>query len=100
MVDASVSGARIAGSPYKFVGQAVELHCTVETIPDPAFFNASCGEDESGIPAILVIQYDDAQSLEKGQAVRILGTVAPPTEGTNAMGGSMNFPTVKAEFME
>ncbi len=99
-VDESISGPMIEGNPYKYVGDNVDLRCTVENIPDPSMFNAACGQDDDGTDAIIVVQYDDTSSLDKGQSVRVLGTVVTPMQGTNAMGGSMNFPTVEAHFME
>jgi hypothetical protein len=99
-VDESISGAMIAGNKLKYVGDNVELHCTVESIVDESSFNASCGTDEDGLPAIILVQYDDTSSLDKGQSVRILGTVEDPTEGVNGFGGETTFPTVKAEYME
>lgn len=96
-VDESISGAMIAGNKFKYVGQRVDIHCTVMDIPDRSFFNANCGSDDES--AVVVIEYD-ATDLSPGQAVRIIGTVAEPMEGNNAMGGTMQFPTVKAEFME
>jgi hypothetical protein len=99
-VDESISGAMIAGNKLKYVGDDVDLHCTVDTIVDAGTFNADCGEDEDGMPYIILIQYDDASSLDKGQPVRILGTVEDPTVGVNGFGGEATFPTVKAEFME
>jgi hypothetical protein len=95
-VDTSVTAAQIAGNPTKYEGQNVELHCTVTNVPQQGSINASCGDDDTNI----VVLYDDTNSLDQGQAIRILGTVQEPTQGTNAFGGSMNFPTVKAEFME
>jgi hypothetical protein len=59
--------------------------------------NADCGSGEE--PVNIVIQVDTT-SLEKGQRVRVLGTVQDPVEGTNLMGGTTHFPTVRAEFME
>ncbi len=35
----SISGAMIAGNPFKYVGQRVDLHCTVESIPMAEAFN-------------------------------------------------------------
>jgi hypothetical protein len=78
------------------LGSNVELHCTVSNVPQEGFINASCGDDDTNI----VLEYDDTGSVDAGQSVRVLGTVDSPSEGTNAMGGSMNFPTVKVEFME
>jgi hypothetical protein len=96
-VDESISGARIAGNPYKFVGDNVDLHCHVSDVPDPQVINADCGSEDD--PVNIVIQIDSS-SLEKGQALRILGTVQDPMQGTNAMGGAMTFPTVKSLFAE
>jgi hypothetical protein len=99
-VNESISGAMIAGNKLKYVGDDVDLHCTVDNVVDSSNFNADCGEDSDGMPAILLIQYDDTSSLDKGQAIRVLGTVEDPTEGVNGFGGETTFPTVKAEFME
>jgi hypothetical protein len=98
-VDESISGARIAGNPYKFVGKHVDLHCTVDSVPQSDIFNASCGEDDNGMPVNIVIE-TDTRELEHGQAVRVIGTVDDPMEGNNMMGGETHFPTVKANFME
>lgn len=99
-VDESISGAMIAGNKLKYVGENVDLHCSVESIVDESSFNASCGEDDDGMPAIILVQYDNTSSLDKGQSVRILGTVEDPAEGVNGFGGEATFPTVKAEYME
>jgi hypothetical protein len=99
-VDESISGAMIAGNKYKYVGENVDLHCTVFSIIDAESFNAQCGEDDDGLPVLLMVQYDDTSSLDKGQSVRILGTVEDPVEGVNGFGGEGTFPTVKAEYME
>ena len=98
-VDESISGARISGNPYKFVGKKVDLHCVVDDIPQADFLNAACPPDEYGIGPNVVVQ-TDTKALEKGQRIRVIGTVVEPMEGTNAMGGQMRFPTVRAEFME
>lgn len=100
-VDESISGGQIAGNPYKYVGARVDFHCTVADIPAPDFFNASCGTEADGYtPAVIVIEYAGTSNLDQGQAVRVIGTVKSPIEGTNQMGGSMSFPTVRARFME
>ncbi len=98
-VNESISGAMISGNKFKYVGQNVDLHCQVANIPTQEFFNANCGEDSDGLPAVLVVEYDTT-SLSQGQSVRVIGTVEQPMEGTNAFGGSAQFATVKAEFME
>ena len=96
-VDESTSGAMIANNKFRYVGKNVDLHCTVTNIPDRNFFNANCGNEDNG--AIIVIQYD-ASELSTGQAIRVIGTVEEPMQGTNGFGGAAQFPTVKAEFME
>ncbi len=95
-VDDSITAAQIAGNPNKYVGRNVELHCTVSNVPQQGMINAACGDDDTNI----VIEYGDTNSLDQGQAIRVLGTVQEPEEGTNSFGGAMSFPTVKAEFME
>jgi hypothetical protein len=97
-VDESISGARIVGNPYKFVGTNVDLHCVISDIPQADFLNATCPPDDYGGPNIVV--QVDTRSLEKGQHIRVIGSVVEPMEGNNAMGGVGHFPTVKAEFME
>jgi hypothetical protein len=99
-VDESISGGMIAGNKYKYVGNNVDIHCIVLSIVDQSTFNAACGEDSDGDPAVIVVQYDDTSSLDKGQSVRILGTVEDPAEGVNGFGGETTFPTVRAQFME
>ncbi len=92
-VDESISGERIAGNPFKFVGKNVDLHCTVANIPAADVFNASC-------PDANVVILHSTRDLEQGQAVRVIGTVQDPMDGTNAMGGEMQFPTVLARFLQ
>ena len=96
-VDESISGARIAGNPFKFVGRHVDLHCTISSIPQDGYLNADCG---SAYDPVNIVIHADTHQLESGQRIRVLGTVEKPEEGTNAMGGSMAFPTVTAQFME
>jgi hypothetical protein len=98
-VDESISGERIAGNPYKFVGRHVDLHCVINSIPQAEFLNATCPPDEYGNGPNIVVQMD-TRSLENHQPLRVIGTVVDPMEGNNAMGGDMHFPTVKAEFAE
>jgi hypothetical protein len=98
-VDESISGARIEGNPYKFVGTNVELHCVISNIPQADFLNAACPPGDYGLGPNIVVQVD-TRSLEKGQHIRVIGTVVEPMQGNNAMGGEGHFPTVKAEFME
>lgn len=101
-VDESISGARIEGNPNKFIGDNVDLHGSVVNVLDDSSFNFTTGDIESGDYAIILVTTDpgEATDLEAGQSLRVIGTVVEPTEGTNAMGGSMDFPTVHAEYME
>lgn len=94
-VDESISGGKIAGNPFRYVGKHVDLHCTVLSIPDPSAFNADCGGDNG--PLVIIT---GTSGLSTGQAVRIQGTVLKPVEGTNMMGGVMQFPAVQALFMQ
>lgn len=95
-VDHSITASKVAGNPSKYVGDNVELRCTVSNIPQAGTINAACGDDETNI----VVLYEETNALDQGQSIRILGTVMAPSEGTNAFGGAMNFPTVRADFME
>ena len=96
-VDESISGARIAGNPYKFVGKHVDLHCVVVQIPDTSFFNAMCGD---GQDSLIAIQHD-SKSLEQGQSVRVLGIVEQPEKGeVYGGGGSATFAVVKAIYLQ
>jgi hypothetical protein len=97
-VDESISGARLAGNPYKFVGKHVDLHCTVSGINDPSFFNAACGDDQ--VERAIVILHSSKQ-LEQGQEVRVLGPVESPQSGdVEGQGGSATFAVVKALYLE
>lgn len=98
-VNESITGSMIAGNRFKYVGKAVDLHCTVADIPDQSFFNASCGQDSNGLPVTIVIEYA-TKDLAQAQSVRVLGVVDKPMEGVNGFGGSSTFPTVKAFFMQ
>ena len=98
-VDESLSAARILAAPYKYVGRNVDLHCTVANIPADDFFNATCGANADGFPAIIAIIADSRQ-LSQGQAVRVLGTVIEPIEGKNGFGGTTHFAAVEAHYME
>jgi hypothetical protein len=101
-VDESISGARIAGNPIKYEGDHVDLHGTVSNVLDDSDFNLETGDMGNGDYAIILITTDPgrASALDAGQAVRVLGTVAEPTSGTNAMGGAMDFATVHADYIE
>jgi hypothetical protein len=95
-VNASLTATKIVGNPVRYVGQRVHLSCTIGNIPERGVVNADCGDGADA----LVIEYDDTDSLDKGQRIRVLGTVVAPIEGTNGFGASVNFPTVKAAFLE
>jgi hypothetical protein len=98
-VDKSISGAMIAGNLTKYVGDSVDLHCTIASIVDENSFDARCGE-RNGAPAILLVDYDDTVSLNEGQPVRIMGIVEQPEAGVDAAGKKATFPAVKAQFVE
>jgi hypothetical protein len=101
-VDEDISGADIAGNPYKYEGDNVELHCAIASIPSSDFFNASCGTQADGTPAIIVVEAPgyDITSMTKGESIRILGTVQSPTQGTNGFGAQENFPTVSIVYAD
>jgi hypothetical protein len=92
-VDESISGARIAGNPYKFVGTRVDLHGTVGKIVDRNVFNFASSDANLAVVG-------DASDLEAGQWIRVVGVVAPPQEGVNLFGGVTNFPTVVSKWIE
>jgi hypothetical protein len=96
-VDESISGARIAGNPWKFVGKHVDLHCSVGPIIDEHTFNGVCGDAFGDAIAIVC---NSTKSLEAGQDVRVLGIVQNPLDGTNTNGGAQKWGVVKAVFME
>ena len=95
-IDDSITADKISGNATKYVGQNVSLHCSIGNVPQQGTINALCGENETNI----VLQYEDSNSVDQGQSVHVLGTVAEPAEGTNAFGGDMHFPTVDVKFME
>jgi hypothetical protein len=106
-VDESITGKRIAGNSRKFIGNRVDLHGVVVNVVDDHTFNFRTGDiamDDSGnisnTVGMIVVQCESTQDLEADQHLRVLGTVVDPVEGTNAMGGSMMFPTVEAKYME
>jgi hypothetical protein len=106
-VDEAISGKRISGNPYKFVGSSVDLHGTVVSVVDETHFNLQTGDismngegDVSDTLGNVVIECQSSKDLEQGQRVRVLGTVIQPIEGNNAMGGTRTFAAVRAEFIE
>ncbi len=98
-VDRSISGAAIAHDKSKYVGDSVDIACTIASIVNENSFTADCGEN-SGVPAVILVDYDDTVSLNKGQAVRIMGTVEEPTDGVDSAGKKATFAAVKAQFIE
>jgi hypothetical protein len=106
-VDESISGQRIAGAKFKFVGTNVDLHGKVGSIVDDQHFNLMTGstsiDDDGNVSdtsGVIVIECQSTHDLEQGQVLRVLGTVINPIEGNNAMGGNATFPAVRAEYME
>jgi hypothetical protein len=96
-VNESISGQMIAHNMFRYVGKRVDLHCVVSSIPMREAFNADCGPaDETD----LIVIMHDASGLSTGQAIRVIGTVEEPQQGTSMMGAELNFPTVSARFME
>jgi hypothetical protein len=95
-VDEKISGPRIAGNPFKFVGQRVDLHCNVVNVVDfdgqPAS-NLLCGEAN-------ILLTGDVSRLEGGQSIRVLGMVTEPQPGVNTFGGVARFPTVVARWVD
>ena len=89
----------IADDKAKYVGDSVAIVCTIASIVDENSFYANCGEN-SGVPAVILVDYDDTVSLNKGQAVRIMGTVEESTQGVDSSGGKLTLPAIKAQFIE
>jgi hypothetical protein len=98
--DKSISGPMIARDKSKYVGDSVAIACTVASIIDENSFNAQCAQRGDPVPAIILVDYDDTVSLNKGQAVRIMGTVEEPAQGLDASGKQATFAAVKAQFIE
>lgn len=89
----------IAHDKSKYVGDSVDLQCTIASIVDENSFNANCGRN-GGVAAVILVDYDDTVWLNKGQAVRVMGTVEEPTDGVDGAGKKASFAAVKAEFVE
>ncbi len=99
-VDKSISGPMIVRDKAKYVGDSVAIACTVASIIDENSFNAQCAQRGDRVPAIVLVDYDDTVSLNKGQAIRILGTVEEPAQGLDASGKQATFAAIKAQFIE
>ena len=93
--DETISIARLAGAPYKFVGKHVDLHGTVGgPADDGTAFNLA---DNNGN---VIVARHDARQLEAGQAVRVLGIVTRPSEYSLVSGGAMTAAVVNVKYME
>jgi hypothetical protein len=92
-VDESISGSRIAGNPYKFVGAGVDLHGTVSNVPSPGLFNFISSDAN-------VVVIGDTSQLEPNEWLRVIGTVVEPQAGMNLFGAATTFPTVQAKWIE
>ncbi len=106
-VDESISGQRIMGAKYKFVGENVDLHGKVLSIVDENHFNLGTGsmtiDDDGNVldtSGTIVVQCESTHDLERNQQVRVLGTVIQPIEGNNVMGGNATFAAVEAKYIE
>lgn len=94
-VDESISISDIAGGPYKYVGDRVDLHGAVGNIIDEGTLDLV---DSAG-SAVVVIGADTS-SLQTGQSLRVVGIVSKPIEGTNVMGGRGNFAAVTQYYVQ
>jgi hypothetical protein len=94
--DESISIDRLAGAPYKFVGKKVDLHGVVGPATDPDIINLN-SENGNGVFVVVVAS---SRSLEQGQHVRVLGTVANPVSGPNNSGGNGTYAVVRKAFLE
>ena len=88
----------IARNATKYVGDSVELRCTIAYIVDESSFNADCGT--KGSPALLFVDYDDTVSLDRGQPIQILGVVEEPASNAGVSGKRETRPAIKADFIE
>jgi hypothetical protein len=50
--------------------------------------------------ALLLLVGDKASSLDGGQIITVTGQVLAPSDGTNAMGAKMSFPTIRIDYAE
>lgn len=50
--------------------------------------------------ALLLLVGGKASSLDGGQIITVTGQVLAPSDGTNAMGAKMSFPTVRIDYAE
>ncbi len=66
-VDSSVTAAKIAGNPLKYVGYTVKLRCTINNIPSPDFANATCGpkSDDFDIPSTANVDFTDPTAIAR-----------------------------------
>lgn len=66
-VDPSVTAAKIAGNPNKYVGAVVKLRCTISDVPSPDFANATCGpkEQDFTVPSTANLDVTDPSAIAK-----------------------------------
>ncbi|HET9392202.1 MAG TPA: hypothetical protein VFO29_01580 [Candidatus Rubrimentiphilum sp.] len=66
-VKPSVSAAKIAGNPLKYVGVVVKLRCTIVDVPSADFANATCGpkDPDFSVPSTANVDYTDPDSIAK-----------------------------------
>lgn len=96
-VNGSVTPAKVEGNPTKYVGTAVKWSCTISNVVSgnaDSFANAQCGDESSQI----VLIGDRISGLDAKQQLVVVGEVAQPMEGTNAMGGQLHFPTINMKY--
>ena len=99
--DSEITAEKISGNPSKYVDSVVKLKCKVVNVVNDVGANALCGsvnDDTSEFSAMLVLTGDSVSSYDANQVVMFVGTVQEPTEGTNAMGGTMRFPIVRVDY--
>jgi len=99
--DGSITANLIVGNPTKYVNSVVKLKCRVVNVVDNVGANADCGsvnDNSDDVTSLLLIVGDRVSDLDANQVFSFVGTVQEPTDGTNAMGGEMHFPTVRDDF--
>ena len=100
-VQSDLTAEQIAGNPEKYVNSVMKLKCKVVNVVADLGANALCGSvggDSSDFSALLLLKGGEVSSYDAGQVVQFLGTVQESTDGTNAMGGRRQFPTVQVDF--
>ena len=96
-----LTAEKISGNADKYVNSVVKLKCKVLNVVAATGANAFCGsvnDDSSELSAAILLTGDEVAGYDAEQIVQFVGTVEQPTEGTNAMGGTRQFPTVRVDF--